>query len=220
MTSAISRGATPFVCYGTSVRRGTSGVTVFAIFHRRDVTRARKALIKARTALGAPHTVRFDSRALQPGTDPLAPSGTEEARQRLAHMIETFNAVPGMLRYAYIDLSGYPLVLDDSTEGRKAWGEVGQVLRNACFAVPAGGELGPQEHECEVLMAEEGDRNAYAHGVLFDLADMIGHACATSLIDGETGWAQTALDGVRYWSKQEVRHRFEERSGLAETQNP
>ena len=210
--TAISFGAAPFSGYGNLFRRESVAVLAFVIFHRREVPRARKALLRARAELGVPPALRLDDRALAVSQSPPGAADDAQARHRLAHLVAALNAIPGMLRYTWIRLDNYPLALDDSAEGIESWRVIRGALQESAFAVPPGGMLGPQAHECEPVIAAPGNRDTHAHGVFLDLAGMLAAACAESLGTDRRPWAAQELERVRFWSHQEIVFRQENRA--------
>lgn len=209
MTDTIQYGALPFVGYGQFVQTDAVAVMAFAIFHRRDLARARRSLTKARLALDAPATMRFDGQALFATETPVAET---EAVRRVRTMVDCFNSIPGMVRYTYLRLEDHPEPLDDSEVGKAARAAIPDVLQKACFAVPEGGEHGPQAHECEVLRADTQNRNSHAHAVLLDLADMFAQALARALVTGSPGWIKSETDRITFWSNHEVTVRLDKRA--------
>lgn len=205
----VTLSSRPFVAFGQHSRFGDTAVGAFVIFHRREMTRARKALQKARLDLGIPPTVRFDGAA---AFDPavraargLSAMDDNAVNKALARLIATVNAVPGMLRYTYMDLARYPTSLDDPATGAQEREIVRQVLFARCFAVPVGGTHGPQGEETETILADKVDRSSYAQAVLLDLADLVAEAAAR-VIAAQPGSERikSTLETFQYWSNTEV----------------
>ncbi|MFO1319854.1 MAG: hypothetical protein U1F52_09570 [Burkholderiales bacterium] len=205
----VTLASRPFVAFGQHVRRADTAVGAFVILHRRELTRARKALQKTRLELGIPATVRFDgAAAFDPATRAARGLGDLDdnaVRKAILRLIATVNAIPGMMRYTYMNLSHYPTSLDDPETGPQEREIVRQVLFARCFAVPTDGTHGPQGHETEPVLADKVDRGSYANAVLLDLADLVAEACAR-VVAAEPGSDEirTMLETFQYWSNTEV----------------
>ena len=197
-----------FLAYGAFVRHGPVALHAFVMLRRHEAGRARRTLSRARAALGIAPSVRMDARSLLPGTPPQGVRDEAEARRRLAAMVDALDAIPGLLRYAWTDLTDYPFPLDDTAEGQAALNTLGRVLREACFAVPPDGSQGPQAGDCEVVLPGTAARDSHAHAMALDLADLLAAACAVAR-GSAPGWQAHEVDRIRYRSWQEVRHRLE-----------
>lgn len=213
----VTLASRPFVAFGQHVRYADTAVGAFVIFHRRELTKARKALQKARLELGIPASVRFDGAAvfdpLTRASRGLADMSDEAVHKAMARLIQTVNGIPGMVRYTYMNLKNYPTDLDDPESGEQEREVVRQVLFARCFAVPVDGTHGPQGHETEPVLADRADRSSHAHSVLLDLADFVAAACARA-IAAEPGseWIKSMLESFQYWSNTEVVARAPEKA--------
>ena len=206
MNSKPPLQALPFVGFGRFVVLDSHALMGFTIFHRRELAKARRALTRVRSEIGYPGTMRFDGATVFGEGESAVP---EDKRRALDRLVDTLNTIPGMIRYTFLPLAGYPDPLDDSEAGIRAKATISGVLTQAAFAVPEGGMHGPQAHECEVVSVDAADRESYAQGVLLDLADLLAVAAAHREAAGDSSWLAPALMRIRYWSNQEIRARLE-----------
>jgi hypothetical protein len=204
-----STDARPFVAYGQTARHEHIIVMSLAIFVRRDVVRARKALKRARDAARVPATLHADGRNLfahSAGT----PVSLADAPVLLARTVDAINEVPGMVRYVWLDLKKSPDHIDPDDAGFRD--HLRGILTEACFAVPPGGQYGPRAFECDVLAADRADREVFSTALLLDTADTLAHAFARVIAaPDQHAWIRKEVDRFTYWSNMEI---------LARSENP
>lgn len=200
-------GARPFVAFGQMARHEHIVTMALVIFVRRDVTRARKALKRAREAAKVPATMHADSRNLFASAVG-APISLADAPALVARTVDAINEVPGMIRYVWLDLQKSPENLDPEDPGIRD--HLRGILMEACFAVPPGGRYGPRAFECDVLAADQAHREVFSTSLLLDTADTLAHAFARVLADPDRhAWIRREADRFTYWSNMEVLARSE-----------